>query len=131
MALKKGPPPGENHPSSKLTEDQVYQIRASVEPQKELAKRFGVSPSTISRICTGKTWTHLSLHNNSAPRSKLSAEDIPEICDRIHRGATAKQVAKDLGVSPTAVLKVWHGITWTHIPRPPKPSSSWKKVWEK
>lgn len=51
---------GERHPLSKLTKQQVIEIRerARTESQVELAKEFGVSASLISRIMNGKAWKH-------------------------------------------------------------------------
>lgn len=51
--------PGELAPSVKLTELAVFEIRASGESQRSLAKRFGVNRRTIQRILTGETWSHL------------------------------------------------------------------------
>lgn len=51
-------PRGERHGHAKLTDDQVREIRArraSGEPGSVLAKAFGVSPSTISQIASGKS----------------------------------------------------------------------------
>jgi hypothetical protein len=46
---------------SKLTESQVIEIRAlrGTSAQRDIASRFGVDPSTISRIRTGDTWSWL------------------------------------------------------------------------
>ncbi len=65
---------GERMGSSKLTEEQVLEIRrlysegggviragcAAKHSTRALAKRFGVSASAISGIVTGRTWTHLT-----------------------------------------------------------------------
>lgn len=53
---------GERHPQSKLNETQVKDIRASVGKVSKyaLAKRYGVSHSTITDVITGKTWGHVS-----------------------------------------------------------------------
>lgn len=53
---------GEKHPSSRLTESDVVAIRAEVSAgrrQREVAVRYGVNPSVISRIVGRKRWTHL------------------------------------------------------------------------
>jgi len=54
---------GENNPASKLTEQKVIAIRKLSDEgnltQKEIAKMFGVSRSTISKIKLRKTWKHV------------------------------------------------------------------------
>ena len=42
--------------TTKLTREQVAQIRASGGGLRGLAERFGVSESTISRVLRGRTW---------------------------------------------------------------------------
>lgn len=44
---------------SKLTEEQVLEIRASSESQKNLADRYGVSATIVSLAQRGKTWKHV------------------------------------------------------------------------
>jgi hypothetical protein len=50
---------GEDCAWSKLTSIQVRQIRESIEPQRKLAKRFGVSQAHVWRIKKRGTWAHL------------------------------------------------------------------------
>lgn len=47
---------GESCPWAKLTEKEVLYIKSSSDSRKELAARFGVSPTTISSIRNGRTW---------------------------------------------------------------------------
>lgn len=58
-----GPPiRGENHGSSKLTEDDVRAIRrriASGDVQRRIAADYGVSPAIITHIKTGHLWGHV------------------------------------------------------------------------
>jgi len=51
---------GELNAQSKLTADQVREIRASTETRKQIAARLGVSPSTIGAVRQGRNWKHLS-----------------------------------------------------------------------
>ena len=51
---------GERHKLSKLTECMVKEIKESAMSGVELAKRFGVSSSTISMIRNGRNWRHLN-----------------------------------------------------------------------
>lgn len=51
---------GASHPSAKLTELQVSEIRASNLSHSQLAKRYGVSDSLIGFILQGKIWKNVS-----------------------------------------------------------------------
>lgn len=61
--IKKGRKPvGERHANSKLTEQQVRDIRArrnNGEPCAPLGRDFGVTAMTVHGIGTGKLWKHL------------------------------------------------------------------------
>jgi len=52
---------GEEHGASKLTQKQVDQIRElkGLKTQKQIAKIFNISQTTISEVHTGKTWKKL------------------------------------------------------------------------
>ncbi len=52
-------PRGVDLPFSKLTEEQIIDIRASKVAQEWLAKMYGVSQSTISTIKRRTTWKHI------------------------------------------------------------------------
>ena len=47
---------GERHPSSKLTWDQVIEIREKKMSQNALARKFGISPRNIRDIQNRTTW---------------------------------------------------------------------------
>ncbi len=47
---------GAAHPAAKLTEAQVAEIRASAQTGYALAKVYGVTQTTISRIRKGQSW---------------------------------------------------------------------------
>lgn len=50
---------GEKHGMSKLTADLVLEIRSSTESGASLARRMGVTQTTISEVRRRKTWNHL------------------------------------------------------------------------
>jgi hypothetical protein len=52
---------GEKRPLAKLSPEVVLEIRnlAKSTPQNNLAKRFGVSASTLNSIVLGRTWRHV------------------------------------------------------------------------
>lgn len=53
--------PGESHPSSKLTEADVREIRQLLGSLRhaDIAQRFGISTALVSMINTRKAWAHL------------------------------------------------------------------------
>lgn len=56
---RQGKPKGERHSQAVLTEDDVIEILQSTDSGKSAASRYGVTPSTISNIRSGKTWSHV------------------------------------------------------------------------
>jgi hypothetical protein len=50
---------GSRHGQSKLTEEQVIEIRARPESSRILAKLYGVAPSNIRMIRQGLAWRHI------------------------------------------------------------------------
>ena len=52
-------PRGESHGLSKLTDDQIIEIR-NAPSSRGLAKKYGVVRQIIWRIRTGKRWTHVN-----------------------------------------------------------------------
>jgi hypothetical protein len=56
---RSNPQRGVAHVSAKLTDLDVLRIRASRMSGADLAERYGVTPSTISKIVNRKVWTHI------------------------------------------------------------------------
>jgi len=60
MTAKGRSPRGERHGSARLTAEQVHRIKAMLATDRmymsEIAREFGVSPTTIRAIKEGKTW---------------------------------------------------------------------------
>jgi hypothetical protein len=52
-------PVGERHHASKLSDDIVRDLRKSKETSTYLAKKYGVSITTICYARAGKTWGHV------------------------------------------------------------------------
>jgi hypothetical protein len=50
---------GEANGQAKLTEQDVVNIRASDHSHSILAEQYGVRPNTISRVRSGKRWSHV------------------------------------------------------------------------
>lgn len=68
-AIRHGTIPwGERNGHARLTKSEVLEIRrrAGSETQRSLAQRFGVSPSHISGILSGRFWRYMSLGTERA-----------------------------------------------------------------
>jgi hypothetical protein len=50
---------GEKNSQSKLTKEQVLDIRASKLRNGEVAKHYNISPATVCDIQKGRSWTHI------------------------------------------------------------------------
>ena len=50
-----------NHPKQKISAEQALEIRDYDGPlsQKKLGEKFGINQQTVSKIKSGKSWTHL------------------------------------------------------------------------
>jgi hypothetical protein len=62
---------GPKNGRSKLTPEQVGEIRRSDETQKALAERFGVDPSLVGRIRRGELWASV---DGGGPPTDIAAE---------------------------------------------------------
>lgn len=78
--------------SSILTPDQVAEIRSTPLPTRhaDLARRFGVTATTIARIRRGLTWSN----DHVEVRVKVPNASIPGL----------EQRARDAGVTPADLL---------------------------
>ena len=69
---------GEQHPESKLTEEQVVEMRedaADGATHRELAARFGLSRSTVGAIVRGEMWRHAPGPRTKTLRSVEESSD--------------------------------------------------------
>jgi hypothetical protein len=73
---------GEAVGNSKLTEADVVEIRRSSESNRVVALRYGVAPSLVSMVRTGRVWAHVP---GARPRGALTAA--------VRRGATSAELA--------------------------------------
>lgn len=133
--LKRGHKPGESHPNAKLTDEQVLLIRARVASgakQADLAREFGVTPGAISKVCSGRRSPHLPMalqskrKGQARPQAKLTEEQVAVIWERLQRGAGTRPLAREYGVSPSAIHRIKTGQAWRHV----KMAQRRKKVWE-
>lgn len=104
--------------SGKLTPTQVLEIRASLEAQTVLAKRYGVSQPTISKVRRGETYNELGEprvpeRGGARPaRRKLSDESVRAIRAS---GEPARVLADRFGVDPTLIYRVLNGAHYADV----------------
>lgn len=96
-------------PQGKLTPEQVAEIRSlhGIEPQTMLALRFGVSDTTISNICTGRT--------RKNPRRYLSDDEVRLIRSTPWQERTAREFAEALGVSRSTIERARQGVHYKRL----------------
>ena len=110
--------PPEEFPSSGLTKGQEAELcRLHKEEQKiysELAAHFGVSINTVGKLVRADGGGR---HNARFPgRRKLDAPQVREIRLRFSEGTTTySNLAREFGVTPTAIKHVVIRKTWTHV----------------
>ena len=111
---------GERSGRAKLTDKAVAEIRDSLERPYILAKRYGVSLSTISTARTGRSWKHLPgaapglrvLRGEQIHLAKLTDDAV-----RVIRASdlSADELAARYGVRARAIKDVLVGRTWKHV----------------
>lgn len=131
---------GENHPSTKLTEQEVYYIRDCYEKHKEqldVYKEFQnkIGLSGFKKIWNGETWnkTHMDVYTienkkfyynkkQSRPgsnngRAKMDEDEIYNIRLKKKNGENIKMVYEDYKnkISFGSFRNIWYGYNWKNI----------------
>ncbi len=133
LILAQGSAPGMNR---KLTQDQAQSILhrvAAGESQKNLAHEYGVEPSTVSSLVSGRTWPELERPPEPEVRvrgAKLGPEDIQDILRRLAAREKAGDIAEVYQVTRQTIANIRRGKTWGHIPRPEPVKPRRVRVWE-
>jgi DNA-binding MarR family transcriptional regulator len=111
--------PGEATNTHKLTVDQVLEIRQLYAPnpqrgpvrwsQRALARRFGVTQQTISKIVRGERWDERAGAGvpTPPPAALLPPEVRAEIAERYRDGEASQQaLADEYGIGQTTVSRI-------------------------
>ena len=131
--------PGEANTSAKLTNDRVAKIIKAYATGKvsheDLARQFGVSSNTISRVTNRQSWKHLPfavampavrvvkpckpICGEENISSKLTTAKIISIRSSYGSGtANLNQLATRFGVHPSTVWEIVHHKSWKHVTDP-------------
>lgn len=125
---------GSANSRSKLTERDVKNIRQDYRPASEIAKDYNICETIIHRIIANKLWRHveylnfneqqIARKNNSkatGPKGEKchSAKVTEDVVVKIRKDFRPYgEIAKEYGISNTAVKKIILNTTWKHIPYP-------------
>jgi DNA-binding MarR family transcriptional regulator len=132
---------GEDNVASKLTEIQVKEILSylilNTYTQEELAKKYNIAQTEISRISRGVTWAHIynqlsdenkekinyNKNNNfitikafgeNHGQTKLTEKDVLFIRSQ-YKKKSMSQLAKIYNVSLSTISRIIYRKTWQHI----------------
>lgn len=126
-------PKGSSHPNSRLDEVKVLEILTlwtSGWDRHQLSKQYGVTPDTIIRIVTRKSWRHVefdkrklrpmdkpvySTFGTNHPKSKLTEENVREIRQLFKNGIRQIDIARQFGVCNGTIMRVVMKTTWRHV----------------
>lgn len=137
---------GEKHHLSKLTKDEVVEIRKKYATEnyqfQELADEYDVNRPQIGNIISGRKWDHADgpifskeeiaeIRKNNFPdeneenqgsgngQSKLTEKDVKEIREKYHnKDVYQKHLAEDYGITRGAVGSIVRGDTWKNVGGP-------------
>jgi hypothetical protein len=88
--------------------------------RSELAKRYGVVPSTITQVLQGVTWREPTVRRPARRRKALSDEEVAEIKRLRSSGLSYERIGFIVGASAATVRNVLAGTDNT----PQRPGSS-------
>ena len=129
---------GENHPLTKLTNEDVFYIREQYnnrKDQKEVFKEFShlIGESGFKKIWNGATWTKIHMdvytpenkayylykrnsHSENNSHAKLTEQDVRDIRLRKKNGEKWLNVYQDYTILTEGSFKlVWYGQNWKNV----------------
>jgi len=117
-----GAKPGEGHHNSKLTEQDVINLRNEFSSgnisMNKLAQKFEVSAGQIRRIVTGKRWKYLTGGKSLSTKygaAKLTEDEVVEIREKYASGETIDNLITNYSISRTAITRIVKRESWKHI----------------
>lgn len=116
---------GSSNGHAKLTESQVAQIRDLLAERKlthrQIADKFGVNPSIICTINTGKSWTHVdgirigAKINPRRVNAKLDDDKVKQIKKLLAEGMSTVKIGQLFGVATSTIGSISRNQAWTHV----------------
>lgn len=119
---------GENHPHTKLSKEDVLQIKQSRDSGKmysEIAPLFNVSRTCIRNICIGKDWKHDEspkpkryrggVKGESSTSAKITENDVKHIRELARDGVSSCEIAKSFPITARSIRRIINRERWAHI----------------
>lgn len=122
--------------NAKLNDSKVRLIRAlyrSGAKMTELADRFQVAETTISKVIRNQRWAHVSdpdgvittrpgsARGSEHYRAKVDEKEVLKIRDLYRNGWTRRRIGQQFGLSLGAVAGILKGRNWKHVVDPNGP----------
>ena len=94
-----------------ITADQAREIYAAkgIEPKGYLASKYGISPDQVLSIWRGRNWNDATGAPRHRPSKHIYTDDEVSLVLDLKGTASARAVARDLGIGYKFVLAVWSG----------------------
>lgn len=114
-------PLGSEHPKSIYNEELVVKIKLMLNEGlsvNEISDEFGIKPSAIYDIKSGRTWSHIlpDLDLSNMGRSgKLNVKMVKEIKCLLNKGIKPIELSEMFSVSPTTIRDINRGKTWSNV----------------
>ena len=110
---------GSAHFKAKLTDEEVVEIRWASGKHKDIALRYGIDTSSVTRIKAGEVWKHIPGElpprdpNYRRGMNNARAKVTPEMAAEIFADPGRQiDIAARLGVSQTTVSKIKRSEHW-------------------
>jgi len=110
-----------NGEPTKMTQPIVDEMRERYaeggRTRRQIAEDFGFPLNTVRGILSNQTWTgqRAIVRGEDHPRSRLTRDDVIEIRRRCAEGENQQLIARDYGVSTTAVCNIHTRRRWASI----------------
>jgi uncharacterized protein YerC len=97
---------GENHGSSKFTQeevDEIHTLRRQGQEYKQIAEHYHVNRRTIERMCVGTTYMQTDLRNEAETKKQERDQLVKQLREQ---GLTYKQISEQVGLSQSKICMI-------------------------
>lgn len=111
---------GEFKTEPKLTPEKVLEIvrlyNTGKYTHKQLADMFNIDKSSVSRILSGESWSHVTGIVKKEKKPVLTKEDVLKMVEMYNSGKyTKKELESIFNVSRATVSRIFRGLIWSEV----------------